>query len=1548
MLLQTILDQLRQRFSEWMDRQQRLRYRRLKVIRLEDRRLPDASFALFGDVLILEGFEGASDVLDISFDGANDEFHFELSAGDWISSLPTPLDPAISVNGNLLTVALPELGDLRINGSPTLRSIQDSGNAFIVHHLDITQAAAVEFSSAHDFGIISVQANSLILNDLDDLQVDSLSIRDNLNISAVTTIFADAESQLSVGEHAEWNAASIRLTGTSQFGTLTFTATDDVVIAHDGDLELTGVNSATSLSLDVNGTLTDTNGTRLTVTEQASLTAADITLGDRATDSIELHRLQFSSTGDVSIETDTNLILSGDSVGDTVTVRVDGELQLESGASISAAGDLRLDVARGLLVDTGSSITTDSGFLIATTEDGGIQMDGRMRTETGSVLLWANGAGNDIEINGNIRSSGGHLTLIATDSVLMGPAASVLTFDAGTVHVEAITGSIDMNAAATFAADGDLSLTARQNLIVSTITSRNANVNVVSTSGSVLDADVSSSAVNISANKLRLQAGEGVGSTGIGSTGIGGDTIETSVAVLAARAGQRGINVREADALTVDDVSVTTQRVQSDGSLRSVTVTSSDLRTTNNGSIHIQNLTGSFTLNEGTAQQDGSAVTADGSGRVTIRTLGSDSDILVNAAVRTGTGDILLNATRDLGQAEAVISNAGSISLLATRDILQLANGDIRTNRADVLIRAGRDWMMDSETEITSTGGAVGGRAVTGEIQIARINAAHVALNSAQSVVDVNGAELNVVAETLSVAANGILGGRSNPDGSSGNSADAMDTQVDQIAVMTNQSIAIHERTGLTITQIGPRTIGGQVFDAVTGLQSLTSDIFLNVQGDIAIQNPLNASTGSVRIVAAGDVTQTNAGLITTRQLSVRQESVDHGSVTLMQDNDVDVLAVTNKFDGGEIRFHDVDELLIDSVAAQYAGQLLSEATTGITATGGDILVRSVGDLTIRQSISSLNQVEDRTAATGETITLEAIDGNILLDGTAGSILITTDEAAGSNAITGDQVVLLADSDRSDSGDLDGDGILDSFDSDIDGDGILNESDSTPGTSSEGRVEIRGDVTFSTDGGVAKTFGPRPEVGEDSTAFFEFVSDPLPLAIDNAPASWDSENANINAFFVVIGTAGEENLQVDVDWQDPIDETGVATDAASQAAGRALNIQHQLSSERTQQFLVAAGGVQNTVGHLYTIRDYTAFQKLLNQTTIVVDFSVSHHSSIRVEGHQVTQTGITQSVPGRDIASSDNANTSPNIFENGIALFKIPTVTPAPPALFASGFTPRVDRPVVVAPFENTIAFSVQVTGDATAGAVSGSLSSTEVYFQIRRQYESDGPSEIVIEKITDSRLISSREAFEKFVQQNSELQDGAGYEIWLISETGGQKVERPIVEFEITGGRPGTASDDSQNPQDSLDAQDEGANRSSQKPQLKDLPFEQPSAQPESSALPDSQTLISPDGPTLSADTSTITATSAVTSPSDGAVTSPAHGTGMSETSEMSTDESAMPVSDETSDESVDEQISSGMIAGLAVSRFRRRQKSSQTDQRPFSKASQFMRNQFHRRHQR
>jgi hypothetical protein len=122
-----------------------------------------------------------------------------------------------------------------------------------------------------------------------------------------------------------------------------------------------------------------------------------------------------------------------------------------------------------------------------------------------------------------------------------------------------------------------------------------------------------------------------------------------------------------------------------------------------------------------------------------------------------------------------------------------------------------------------------------------------------------------------------------------------------------------------------------------------------------------------------------------------------------------------------------------------------------------------------------------------------------------------------------------------------------------------------------------------------------------------------------------------------------------------------------------------------------------------------------------------------------------------------------------------------------------------------------KITDDVSfgAGAPADAAFGTDVFLQIRRQFELDADAEVVVARIADSSFISSRESFEAFVRDNPELTDGSGYEVWLVTETDGQTLQRPIVKFEITGGRPGPGTEELPDTLEPLE--------------LKPLPFEQP-----------------------------------------------------------------------------------------------------------------------------
>ncbi len=71
----------------------------------------------------------------------------------------------------------------------------------------------------------------------------------------------------------------------------------------------------------------------------------------------------------------------------------------------------------------------------------------------------------------------------------------------------------------------------------------------------------------------------------------------------------------------------------------------------------------------------------------------------------------------------------------------------------------------------------------------------------------------------------------------------------------------------------------------------------------------MNAGTADLRIVANGNVSQSANGTIIADEFGLQQRSTTSGHVTLQSNNDVNVIAASNAFDGGDLLFSDVDNL---------------------------------------------------------------------------------------------------------------------------------------------------------------------------------------------------------------------------------------------------------------------------------------------------------------------------------------------------------------------------------------------------------------------------------------------------------------------------------------------------------------------------------------------------------------------------------------------------------------------------------------------------------------
>ncbi|MEZ6060865.1 MAG: hypothetical protein R3C19_10910 [Planctomycetaceae bacterium] len=1102
-----------------------------------------------------------------------------------------------------------------------------------------------------------------------------------------------------------------------------------------------------------------------------------------------------NGTGDILLEARTagsDVILNTDVQSGT------GHITILAADSITAADDVRTAGTGSVFLNavTGSIMLNDA------------DLDGTgISTANGDVLLTS---AIDITLNANVEVSGnGDIGVIAGNDVLQNEDITTATGDvliSATRDVTMLATADPAPVTTTSTGNGNVIISAGRTISLGLVSasgatgtiSLDAGLDILDTNAA-FDALTANDRTNLRATNVRMVADSDSNGTGrIGDADIlNGDAtrnanaIDTEVAVIAAQSAE-GVHVREATAgtnITVDfvvavTVNVDVEQVRFNSTTTAVSATDTlselaDLTTTLNGPIKVIAENGTITVNEG-GDGDGIGIDANGTGDVLLEARGAGSDVVLNTDVQSGTGhitliaadnitaaddirtagsgtvflnalagsitladadldltgistvdgDVLLTAATDITlNANIDVSGDGDIGVTSGNDILQ--NADILTATGDILLTATRDITMLGTTQ-TQAGGDVLLQA-TGTVRLAEITAANVAIEAGADVVDNNGVGPNVAATTLSLRAGGTIGagdiGTIDPITAVTTAAanpGAIDTAVDVLAAESVNGIYINEVDDITIGNVAELTV------AVNARQ-------------VNFNSTTSPAGDSVTIAELDDLTTTG----TNRQIVLHA--------------------------GGTVR-------ITDGSDGDGIGVMANEAS--------DVEIIADADLAILADVLAVGTVVDSSSATdGESINLVSKTGNITIgDG----ITISTDEnLTQSFDVTSDRLSITTEAPLE----------VDSM-----GDEVPN--------SATGRVIFEGTVTVSTDGGVAHQFARRPFPGVGGTAFFIYTADPINIGfpgagIDNKrivlPGSSTTDPFFLNSFFVVIGVAGEQNLRLDIDWFDRIDGEGILS---ASFEGIVFNNTptgdvNDVTSNRYQTFYVDEGGFLGggqgyQIAHVYSNAEMTEFRNAALRG-ITVTFSVSQHDSIEVRGGQVTQS-VTESVPGRRISSTDDLDTGEDPFlsqssasadnpilelENGRVLFRIP-VTP-PTGLF----TPPPELVVTPAPI---VALEAPVTiippitfVEEQAGSVS-STAGSDVYYQFIREFP-DGSTTTLKDHVSDSEF-EGVDALEKLIEGNPEFQDGTGYKVLLIIDTGGQKIKRPVIEFEIIGGLPGVLSD--------------------------------------------------------------------------------------------------------------------------------------------------------------
>ncbi|MEX2443988.1 MAG: hypothetical protein WD492_10305 [Alkalispirochaeta sp.] len=522
-------------------------------------------------------------------------------------------------------------------------------------------------------------------------------------------------------------------------------ATVDVTTGITGTLDL----EATS------GSVTMADDSRLTAVDGdiRILAGTDVSLGGVAT-----------SNGSVSITATSGNILDG---GDTDTDIAAEGLRFEAGTGFgndgttvdaidtsvttvsgrATSGGIYIVEADGITVDDASATvqrvasdattsavtdatradlrtTAGSGSIVVRTTDGTITLndgtvlaDGSAGTDntavsangSGNILVQAQGTGQDITANADLLSGSGNVSVIAADNLDLGATVDVTTGITGTLDLEATAGSITMaDDSRVTAADGDIRLLAEVDVTLGGVATTNGSVSVTATSGDILDGGDTDT--DIAAVGLRFEAG-----TGFGNDGTTVDAIDTNVTTVSGRATSGGIYIAEADGITVGDTSATVQRVAADATTSGVTdATQSDLRTTTgNGSIELV-AAGAISLNDGTAPNDQTAVSADGSG--TIELTATAGTMTLSAALQSGSGTIALDGDSITQNEDGDITTGGAGTISVTADVASITMIDgavTQSGDGSITYTAENDLTVG---EIVSSNGDVALTASSGDL----------------------------------------------------------------------------------------------------------------------------------------------------------------------------------------------------------------------------------------------------------------------------------------------------------------------------------------------------------------------------------------------------------------------------------------------------------------------------------------------------------------------------------------------------------------------------------------------------------------------------------------------------------------------------------------------------------------------------------------------------------------------------------------------------------------------------------------------------------------
>ena len=775
--------------------------------------------------------------------------------------------------------------------------------------------------------------------------------------------------------------------GVTSLGTLTALTVDDVAV--DGKvITMTGSSSDTVVFT------AGTNGTLSIVTTDAAATAANIQI-----------------TADGTVDIDSAGVLTLDS-GAAINI------EPASGSAILLDGAISIDAG----VVTGATSITSTAFVGALTGNVTGNASGTAATVTGAAQTNITSLGtltaltvDDVAINGKVIT-------------MTGDTSDTVVFTAGTHGTLSIVTTDDAAAAANIqiTADGTVDIDSAGVLTLDS----GAAINIEPAVGSAILLD----------GTISIDAGVVTGATSITSTAFVGALTGNASGTAATVTGAAQTNITSLGtltALTVDDIAMNAKvmtmtgstddtavfTVGTNGTLSIVTTdaaaTAANIQITADGTVDIDSA-GVLTLDSGAAiniePASGSAILLDG-------TISIDAGVVTGATSITSTafvGALTGNATGNASGTAATVTGAAQSNITSLGTLTALTVDDVAVD-GKVITMTG----SSSDTAVITVG-------TNGALSIVTTDAAATAANiqiTADGTVDIDsagvltldsGAAINIEPAAGSAI---LLDGTISIDAGVVTGATSITSTTFVGALTGNSSTATKLATARAIAVAGDVTgtanfDGSAAISITTTLASASVD-FAHVQNvaansilgrnanssgvlsEIALtttQILIGDGTGFTAAALSGDVTMTNAGVVSLAANSVDSDQYVDGSIdnahiaddaidsehyaagsidtAHIADTQVTLAKIANQA-ANTVLVRDANSSGVVSAKALTTTQILIGDGTGFTAAAlsGDATMTNAGVVSIADDVISSAELADACAAV-TSFTAPLIEGS--------------------------------------------------------------------------------------------------------------------------------------------------------------------------------------------------------------------------------------------------------------------------------------------------------------------------------------------------------------------------------------------------------------------------------------------------------------------------------------------------------------------------------------------------------------------------------------------